>query len=254
MRYGIISDVHSNLEGLNATLEKLEELGVDAVLCCGDIIGYGADPGRCLEVLLGRGVRSIRGNHERGLEDLGAGREPQMNQMALEALRYSASQLDEKQKECLLSMPDHLEIDGDFLIFHGSPSDPDLYVFDEFEARYSFKSLRMKYDEPCNHLCFIGHTHVCSLFLLPREGQELKGGVVVKPGRLDLVDGIDVMVNVGSCGQYRGGRPQASFCLYDRDRRYIEFFFVDYDVGAAQEKILRAGLPRELAERLSEGW
>jgi diadenosine tetraphosphatase ApaH/serine/threonine PP2A family protein phosphatase len=254
MRYGIISDVHSNLEGLTAALEALGGLGVDSVLCCGDIIGYGAEPGECLERLRGQGVRSIRGNHERGLRDLDEGREPEMNWMALEALRHNAARLDEEQKGWLLAMPDHLEVDGDFLIFHGSPSDPDIYVLDDFEAHYAFKSLRTGYSEPSNHLCFIGHTHVCSLYILRREDQKLMGGTVVKPGRVDLVAGMDVMINVGSCGQYRGGRTQASFCLYDRDERWVEFFFVDYDVRAAQEKIRREGLPEELAERLSEGW
>jgi len=252
--YGIISDVHSNLEGLNAVLAELDREGVESILCCGDIIGYGADPGDCLELLLERGIRSIRGNHERGLADLEEGRLPQMNPLALEALHYSRDRLSRDQQELLISLPDHLEADGCFLVFHGSPADPDMYVLDEFEARYSFKSLRNEYGEPANRICFIGHTHVCTVFILLEDEEQMAGGTVVKPGRLDLPEEIWVMANVGSCGQYRGGRPQASFCVYDSDSRSLQFRFVDYDVAAAQEKIRQAGLPPELAERLAEGW
>lgn len=254
MLYGIISDVHSNLEGLSAVLAELDREGVKSSFCCGDIIGYGADPGECLELLLERGVRSIRGNHERGLADLEAGLQPPMNPLALEALDYSRSRLSQDQLELLVSLPDFLDADGHFLVFHGSPSHPDMYVLDRFEAYYSFKSLRQEYDEPANRICFIGHTHVCSVFILEEEGEQMSGGTVVKPGRLDLLERIWVMANAGSCGQYRGGRPQASFCLYDSDSRTLQFRFIDYDVGKAQEKIRRAGLPFELAERLAQGW
>ncbi len=254
MLYGIISDIHSNLEGLNAVLAEMEREGVESVFCCGDIIGYGADPEGCLELILERGIRSIRGNHERGLEDLEAGTLPRMNDLALEALRYSAARLSRDQRELLISLPDRMEAEGDFLIFHGSPAHPDMYVFDEFEARYSFKSLRRDYGGPASRLCFIGHTHVCAVFLLEENEEQMAGGAVMKEGRLDLPEGMAVMANAGSCGQYRGGVPSASFCLYDSESRALSFRFVDYDVAAAQEKILKAGLPAELAERLAEGW
>ncbi len=254
MKYGIISDIHSNLEGLTAVLEALEESGVDSILCCGDIVGYGAEPSECLERVVAKEVLCIQGNHERGLEDLATGREPAMNQMALAGLDHSDRQLSADQKDLLLDLPDYREIDGSFLIFHGSPSHPDDYILDPFEAQYAFKSLHKNYPEPASRLCFIGHTHVCAIYLLEREEQKLVHGEVSKAGHIRLPEGHDVMVNVGSCGQYRGGLAQASFCVYDPGENSVEFHFVDYDVEQAMKKILDAGLPPELAERLAAGW
>lgn len=254
MKYGIVSDIHSNLEGLTAVLEALDELGVDSILCCGDIIGYGAEPSECLDAVTGRGMLCIQGNHERGLEDLATGREPSMNQMALAGLDFSDSQLSAEQKKLLLDLPDYREIEGSFLVFHGSPSHPDDYILDPFEAQYAFKSLRKNYPGAASKLCFIGHTHVCAIYLLERDEQKLVHGEVSKSGHIRLPEGHDVMVNVGSCGQYRGGLAQASFCVYDQEEQSIEFHFVDYDVESAMRKILDAGLPPELAERLASGW
>jgi predicted phosphodiesterase len=254
MRYGIISDIHSNLEGLSAVLDSLEGLGVDSILCCGDIIGYAAEPAACLELVRQKEILCIRGNHERGLEDLAAGEEPAMNYLALAALKHSEQQLQAEQKQHLLELPDFRQLDTDFLIFHGAPSHPDEYILDPFEAQYAFKSLRKDYPEPAHHICFIGHTHVCAIYLLERETQKLVHGEVSNPGHISLPEGHDIMVNVGSCGQYRGGLAQASFCVYDIDERLIEFRFVSYDVSLAQKKILAAGLPPELAERLAGGW
>lgn len=254
MRYGIISDIHSNLEGLTAVLGALKESGVDSILCCGDIVGYGASPVECLEAVVAHEVLCIRGNHERGLEDLAAGREPAMNRMALAGLDHSYRRLSAEQQDLLLGLPDHREVDGSFLVFHGSPSHPDDYILDSFEAQYAFKSLRRDYPKPASRLCFIGHTHVCAIYLLEREEGKLVHGEVSKDGHLRLPEGHDVMVNVGSCGQYRGGMAVASFCLYDRDEDSVEFHFVEYDVERAMRGILDAGLPSELAERLAAGW
>ncbi len=253
MRYGIISDIHSNLEGLTAVLESLEEARVDSILCCGDIVGYGAEPVACLEMLLSRDVVCIKGNHERGLVDLAEDREPAMNELALAAIEYSEQQLEPENKMILLGFPDLKEINSEFYIFHGSPTHPDDYIFDPFDAQYAFKSLRTHYHEPANHLGFVGHTHVCAIYLLEREAQKLVHGEVSKPGRIGLPENHDVIINVGSCGQYRGGMVVASFCVYNSEERAVEFHFVEYDVGSAMKKIHEAGLPTELADRLALG-
>ncbi len=253
MKYALISDIHSNLEGVSSVLEAIERERPDSIICCGDIVGYAADPSACAELVQRRGIRCIKGNHERGLADIAAGRIPRMNQMALDAIHYSYEQLSSAQREWLMALPDEMEVDGRFLVFHGSPSDPDGYIFDSFEARYGFKSLLYAYPEPLNRLCFIGHTHICAVHAFDPEPERLMNGEVYKDFKVTLDDRLHVMINVGSCGQYRGGIPKASYCIYDTEAETVEFRFVDYDIARAQEKILDAGLPPFLAERLSLG-
>lgn len=253
MRYAVFSDIHSNLEGLQAVLGEADRLGVDALLCCGDIIGYSADPVTCVDMVRERGVRCIRGNHERGLADLEAGLHPNMNPLALEALRFTYQKLPQSYREWLVSLPDTLQVNGSFLLFHGSPSHPDEYIFDSFEAAYAFKSLVMEYPAPGNFLCCIGHTHICAAYAFDPESRRVEESAVRDGDRFAIKPGAHYMFNVGSCGQYRGGLPAATFALLDLDEMSIEFRFLPYDFSATQEKILAAGLPYPLARRLGFG-
>lgn len=253
MRYAVFSDIHSNLEGLQAVLGEVDRIGVDALLCCGDIIGYSADPVPCVETVRERGVRCIRGNHERGLADLESGLPPNMNPLALEALRFTYEALPETHREWLVSLPDTLQVNGSFLLFHGSPSHPDEYIFDSFEAAYAFKSLIMEYPAPGNLLCCIGHTHICAAYAFDPESRRVEGSAVRDGDRFSIKPGAHYMFNVGSCGQYRGGTPAATFALLDLDEMFIEFRFLDYDFTVTQEKIIAAGLPHLLARRLGVG-
>lgn len=253
MRYAVFSDIHANLEGLMAVLEKCEQVGADALVCCGDIIGYCADPNACVELVRKKGVRCIQGNHERGLRDLGEGRAPNMNPVAMEALAFTREVLEAENLAWLLSLPEEAEIGGFFHVFHGSPSDPDEYIFDAFEAAYAFKALVNEYPPPGNMLCFIGHTHVCAAYAFDPVNhrvaeQKVRGGdlFAIKPGA-------HYMFNVGSCGQYRGGLPVTTFCLLDGDEMTIEYHFLEYDLRSCQRKVIAAGLPSILAQRLSLG-
>src|SRR4030042_3229603 len=155
MKYAIISDIHSNLEGLHAALGEAERAGSDALLCCGDIIGYNADPNECVDLVQEKGVRCIQGNHERGLQDLTEGRIPNMNPMAMEAISFTQERLSKSRLDWLLSLPDKFELEHAFYLFHGSPFHPDDYFFDPFEAAYAFKSLVNAYPSPANMLCLI---------------------------------------------------------------------------------------------------
>jgi hypothetical protein len=152
LRYAVFSDIHANLEALEAVLGKCVEVGADALVCCGDIIGYNADPNACVELMREKGVRCIQGNHERGLRDLDEGRIPNMNPVAMESLYFTRESLEAENRAWLFSLPDHASIDGCFHIFHGSPSDPDEYIFDPFEAAYAFKALAHDYPPPGNLL------------------------------------------------------------------------------------------------------
>jgi predicted phosphodiesterase len=253
MRYAIISDIHSNLEGLRAVLDEAERSGVDGTLCCGDIIGYNADPNECVDLVKAKGVRCIRGNHERGLEDILEGRTPNMNPMALEAILFTREQLSEDRRDWLLSLPDKLIVDDIFILFHGSPFDPDEYIFDAFEAAYAFKSLIFDYPSPANLLCFIGHTHVCAAFAYDNDRKRVGERKVNNWDVFKIEPGAHYMFNAGSCGQYRGGLPVATMAILDCDRMSVEFRFLEYDYLTAQEKVSRAGLPSFLAQRLAIG-
>lgn len=253
MRYAIFSDIHSNLEGLQTVLQEAEKAGVDSFLCCGDVIGYNADPNACVDLVQEKKVRCIRGNHERGLQELEQGEVPNMNPVAMEALQFTLETLDDKRREWLISLPDKLLIEDSFYLFHGSPGDPDDYIFDAFEAAYAFKSLVYEYPSPANMLCFIGHTHICACHVFePGEQQVveklLQGGEVIsmEPGR-------HYMFNVGSCGQYRGGSPVATLGILDTDEMSMEYHFLGYDYRTSQEKIVEARLPLFLAQRLGMG-
>ncbi|MDI6874820.1 metallophosphoesterase family protein [Candidatus Solincola sp.] len=253
LRYAIFSDIHSNLEGLEAVLAEAVRCGADRLLCCGDIIGYNADPAACVELVREKGVRCIRGNHERGLVDLEAGRAPNMNPLAREALLFTADVLPEEHGRWLVSLPDVLRVDDCFYLFHGSPSDPDEYIFDPFEAAYAFKSLVSDYQPPANFLCFIGHTHVCAAYAFDPERRMVQELDIQPGGRKDIRPGFHYMFNVGSCGQYRGGIPAATMAVLDLDEMWVEFRFLEYDYRRTQEKVLAAGLPAPLAMRLGMG-
>jgi predicted phosphodiesterase len=253
MKYAIFSDVHNNLEGLQVALTEAERAGAQGLLCCGDIIGYNADAAACVDLVLEKRVRSIRGNHERGLEELRNGIEPNMNPVAMAALLYTREALSKTQIDWLISLPDKALVDGFFYVFHGSPSDPDEYIFDTFEAAYAFKSLAYDYAPPANLLCFIGHTHVCAAYEYDTEQKRVTEKKIENGQAIRLASGKNYMFNVGSCGQYRGGRPFSTLCLLDGDAMIVEFRFLEYDYTLSQEKIVAAGLPTFLADRLAMG-
>jgi len=253
LRFAVFSDIHSNLEGLQTVLGEAERLGAEALLCCGDIVGYNADPNACVELVREKGVRCIQGNHERGLRELDEGIVPNMNPVAMEALHFTSETLNGDNRGWLLSLPEELAIDDSFYLFHGSPADTDEYIFDSFEAAYAFKSLAFEYDPPANLLCFIGHTHVCAAYVFAPENHRVGEKEVNNGDRFAVKPGAHYMFNAGSCGQYRGGLPAATLCIMDSEEMNVEFHFLQYDVAASQAKIIAAGLPPFLAQRLGMG-
>lgn len=253
MIYGIFSDPHSNLEGLRVVLEECERAGAEKLVCCGDIVGYNADPAACVDLVREKNVICIRGNHERGLEDLKNGVLPNMNPYALEAIRYSYDAIGEERRDWLVSLPDLRLVDDIFYVFHGSPSHPDEYIFELVEAAYALKSLVNDYPPPGNHLCFIGHTHVCAAYAFDPDSRKVEGSYVTEDTTFRLKPGYHYMFNVGSCGQYRGGKPVSSVAFFDPEKMTVSFRLLPYEVQKTQRKILENGLPPFLAMRLGEG-
>ncbi len=239
MRYGIISDIHSNWEALEGVLAECRKLKVGTLLCCGDIVGYGADPKKCLEVIRKLNVTTVAGNHDWAVsgrldssyftDDGKAAVMWTRGCIGLEDIMYlNGLPLELKNKDCIL--------------VHSSLKNPVhfTYVTNIAKAAEAFSVME-------DRVCFIGHTHVPVIFV--RHGEN----IYQNDGKIEIDAACQYIVNVGSVGQPRDGNPMASFCIYDTALQTIELKRVLYDVKTAQRKILEAGLPPFLSLRLARG-
>lgn len=240
MRYAVVSDLHSNIEALAAVLGAVDDLGIDGVLCLGDLVGYGADPNEVIDLIRTRTVNVVRGNHDHAAVE--PGHEAYFNPWGQAAIRWTRGRLTRENRRYLYDLPLALSVGGVRLV-HACPSEPDTwrYIMDADDAAVEFDS----FDEA---VCFIGHSHV------PLCAVSAAGSVAtLLDEEVPIEDGKQYLVNVGSVGQPRDGDPRASFGVLDLDRRTVRRHRVQYDAGAAREKILAAGLPRFLGDRLLRG-
>ncbi len=245
MRYAVISDIHSNLEALTAFLKKADTLGIGGIVCLGDIVGYNANPNECIALIKEKNVRCIMGNHDSravGLEDTSG-----FNLYAEQAVLWTASQLTEENKVFLKDLPRTLFVDEKFLAIHGWVNDTDRYILGAGDALENFE-LMNKLAAPAE-LCFFGHTHLPAIY---SEGGEKN--VLDEDDTLVLSEKENYLINPGSLGQPRDSDPRASFLVYDSKKSTVTFYRIEYDIMAAAEKVIQAGLPRRLAERLKLGW
>ena len=240
MRYGIFSDVHSNLEALEAVLDAVADDRPDKLLCAGDIVGYAADPVECVAHVRQNVSHAVCGNHDWAA----AGKFPPewFNSFARLAVEWTAERLGNEGKVYLGNLP-LCWSDERVTLVHGSLDKPEEfhYVLDGDGARASL-SLQ------ATPVAFIGHTHVPCFFLRGKEGVSLLEGAECRVGPDQKL-----LVNVGSVGQPRDRDPRAAYCLYDTESRRVVIKRVPYDIPKAQEKIRRAGLPAFLAQRLAAG-
>jgi diadenosine tetraphosphatase ApaH/serine/threonine PP2A family protein phosphatase len=246
-KFALISDLHANLEALEAVLAKIDELGIEEIACLGDIVGYGADPLPVARLVMRRCAWSIQGNHDWGLfHDL-----DDFNPLAREALVYNRHLLQPGLLrfgrgavwEYLRRLPQRMEAHG-FLFCHGSPRDPVMeYVLksDGFLEPEKLERIFAHVDRPC----FVGHTHWPGV-----HTPDFQFHQATDERRRFRLDG-PCIVNVGSVGQPRDGDPRACFVAVDGD--LVEFHRVPYELRRTQAKILAAGLHPALAERLARG-
>ncbi len=243
MTYLIVSDIHANLEALEATLAAAGDY--DHVLVLGDLVGYGANPDAVIERI--RSLPSatiIRGNHDK----VGAGLEKvdSFNHLARQAIGWTSSTLTPANHQWLAALPPGpLVIDEVVEICHGSPFDEDVYIFDDLDARRAFRVMRRP-------LCLFGHTHVPAAFAFTDDMQTI-GPPRGERFALTLDEDVRYLVNCGAVGQPRDGDPRAAFGLLDTSAGTLSVVRVAYDVQAAQAKIIAAGLPEVLAQRLGVG-
>jgi diadenosine tetraphosphatase ApaH/serine/threonine PP2A family protein phosphatase len=243
MRYLVLSDIHANLEALESTLVSAGDH--DAVLVLGDLVGYGADPNAVIDR-----VRSltnctiIRGNHDKvgsGLESVES-----FNHLARHAINWTQEMLTPVNRAWLAAMPAGPALVDDVVeICHGSPFDEDAYIFDELDARRALNVSKRS-------LCLYGHTHVPAVFRQNGDFTSV-GPPRGARHRIALDPDAKYLINCGAVGQPRDGDPRAACGLFDTESQTVTVLRVNYDVTAAQAKIIAAGLPEVLAQRLAIG-
>jgi diadenosine tetraphosphatase ApaH/serine/threonine PP2A family protein phosphatase len=244
MRYAVIADVHANLEALSAVVSKIAELKSDRTLCLGDIVGYNTNPNEVIDILKSEKALCIIGNHDAVACGL---RNPEdFNPLAMRAALWTREQLTEKSRTFLRNLPRELKVD-DFFIFHGSIHDTDRYILDKEDIKENFRLLEKLTGQP--RIGFFGHTHVRTTYIYYRDviSVDLSFELSISPLRKYLI-------NPGSVGQPRDYDPRASFLIYDTIEQKVTFYRIDYDITACQDKIIKAGLPSQLATRLETGW
>ena len=244
MKYLVISDIHANLEALTAVLGAAG--APDRVLVLGDLVGYGADPNPVIDRIRALPATTIiRGNHDKvgaGLEDVEG-----FNYLARHAIAWTASALTSDNKAWLAALPmGPVQVEPLLEICHGAPFDEDCYIFDDLDATRALRTSRAP-------LCLFGHTHVPAAFRLAQDELAMIGPPRGPRFRIALERDVKYLVNCGAVGQPRDGDPQAAFGLVDTADRTLTVVRVPYDVSAAQAKIIAAGLPEVLAQRLALG-
>jgi diadenosine tetraphosphatase ApaH/serine/threonine PP2A family protein phosphatase len=239
VQYALVSDIHSNLEALEAVLADIAGQAVDEILCLGDLVGYGADPNECTRRIGDLTSHVVSGNHDSAV--VGQTDISHFNPHARRAVAWTAEIIDPEQARYLSRRPFVDRID-DLLLVHATPSEPDAwnYLLTAPAARAEFGSFS-------ESICFIGHSHQPIFFC--SDGAVHSG----KTDRLTCDPGLRYIVNIGSVGQPRDGDPRSCYAIYDADRRVVQLRRVAYDIKSAQRKILKAGLPPVLAARLSRG-
>ena len=242
MRALIVSDIHSNLEALESVLEDARSRGgFDQVWSLGDVVGYGPDPGPCIDLLLRHDLHAVAGNHD--LAAIGKLSLEAFNPYAAAANRWTAGQLSTAQVEHLAGLELRIELD-EFTVVHGSPRDPIWeYVVTVQAAVASFNHFD-------TYWCLVGHSHIPFVCRPSAQGAEFMQFPLDAPVALDEQQ---VLINPGSVGQPRDGDPTASYAVYDSEASTVTHHRVEYDVAATQEKMRGHDLPQYLIDRLPLG-
>jgi predicted phosphodiesterase len=240
MRYGIFSDIHANLEALESVIAALRQESIDRFWCPGDVVGYGANPQECVERVKELPATTIAGNHDWAV--LGKANLEYFNPLAKAAVCWTQEHIDKEGLKFLKNLPLVFE-DEEAMMVHGALPHPE-----NFEYLTTVSAAREMFPLFQRNVCFIGHTHVP--FIIKNHNGEL---AVEKDLKIKIEPDCQYIINVGSVGQPRDGNPQAAYCIFDSKLKTLAIERVEYDMATAQKKIIDAGLPGPLAQRLSMG-
>ena len=239
MKYAIIADIHGNLEAFQVVLEDIRAQQVDHIVCLGDVVGYNANPKECLQIVREMNIPCVKGNHD----DLCSTNNPLegFNPHAADAVHWTRNQLNEDEKKWLRDLK-YTRIAANFTMVHATLDAPERwqYVFEKLAAAASFPY-------QLTQVCFFGHTHVPVAFM---RDTVVRGGTYSK---FKIDPSKKYFINVGAVGQPRDNNPKCAYVIYDLTAGTIELRRLEYDIATAQAKILAAGLPERLAERLAYG-
>lgn len=243
MRYAILGDIHSNLTALEAVLEALEGKGVDQILQVGDVVGYGAAPRETIAIVRERGMHVVLGNHDGAC--IGAVDTTHFNDNARIAVRYTQEQLSKEDLRWLAALPLTYATEH-CIMSHGTLAHPERfdYIQRPEDADPSFDVLE-------HPVCFLGHTHRPVTLLRLLDAPHRTSYTFEE--EVDLSECEAALVNVGSVGQPRDDDARAAFALFDTDTNRVSLHRVDYEIEREADRILRAGLPKILADRLFLG-
>lgn len=242
MRIGIFSDVHANIEAMNAVVEAFSSERIDKYVCIGDVVGYGASPNECCDLIRKMAAFTILGNHDAAV----AGRMDYSYyyDAARQALDLHARQLTAENMEWLRQLPYEVR-ESDLTFCHGSPIN-----LEEFEYIFSVEQASRCLDiwDDLGMVTFIGHSHLCKSFALTRDEvfEVVATKFTIRPEHRYII-------SVGSVGQPRDYDNRASYTIYDTDEKTFEFKRVAYDIDAAAQKIFNADLERNFGNRLFLG-
>ena len=239
MRFAIFSDLHANLEATEAVLVDAREHDCTDFVCLGDVVGYNANPHECVEIVQKMECPVVKGNHDEQATLVGSSRS--FNALAETAINWTREHLTDQDKEWLCGLPLTRQV-RDFTIVHATLDTPAQwgYAFNNLDAVASFAYQQTP-------VCFFGHTHVAGAFV--RDDGVKK----MKIDQLRIEETKKYFINVGSVGQPRDGDWRAAYCIYHIENNVVEQRRVKYDLATAQKKIIQAGLPRLLADRLELG-
>jgi len=232
MKIAILSDIHGNLQALQSVFSTIDLMDIREIICLGDIVGYGANPNECIELIQSRKIPSVVGNHDKAV--IGEIPIENFSEAARRGVLWTQSVISPANKNFLASLNFSIK-EYDTLFVHGSPDSPEnfRYLFDQEDAAESFHAFT-------EQICYIGHTHRPEIFCEDGITDQLM---------LDK----RYIVNVGSVGQPRDGDRRSCFVVYDTEQFTANFIRVEYDIEKARTNILEAGLPQKLADRLLIG-
>lgn len=243
MKYGILGDIHANLSALQAVLACFEKERVDRILSVGDVVGYGAAPRECIELVREIGATVVKGNHDAacvGEIDL-----QYFNNYAREAMRWTQRTVNEADRRWLVELPYTVDLEH-CSMGHGTYFHPELfdYVQSTTDADPSLDVLTLP-------VCFVGHTHVPVTCL--RLKDDPSRTAYTMDVEVDLSESLRALVNVGSVGQPRDEDSRAAYAIYDTEKERVWIRRVEYDIEREARRIRAAGLPPVLADRLFLG-
>jgi len=243
MKYGILGDIHGNLSALQEAIRSLDEEKVDVLISVGDVVGYGAAPSECIEILASREAVVVKGNHDAAcageLDDLA------FNPYARAAVAWTQARLNREEVDWLRGLPMTADLEH-CQVAHGTLHRPELYDY-----VLSITDADPSLEDQQRLVCFVGHTHVPLTVVRLREDPSVSAYAF--DAELELDEVAKALVNVGSVGQPRDEDPRTAFAIYDTSERKIWLRRREYDIQAEADRIRRAGLPDVLADRLALG-